>query len=313
MGYTNQTSNLGLPQWLGSDKPNWDIDLNAAFKKIDDNAGEVADDISELEGKHDSVIETIAAMQSEITDVQDVNIVQGERLTDLETDNIANKASIQKLNSDVSGLTNDVQSITDTELPSITNDIDEVESQVELNTQNITGLQDLTKYLPKINNTLIGVHPASQNVANHLFSNGTSTGSITFLSATIGSGNTLVRPSVPYVTNMWLAYSGTSYRCLLFNKEEFLNWLHGIMHSGSSVPIGSTKTLVGALCAGTSTLTMSLGESTFTYNGKEELVYDGVVQGVSVNLTRSSNTGAFGAISLDLYFTYDTYAVFNLQ
>lgn len=47
MSYTNSTTNLKLPQWAETDYPNWDIDLNAAFKSIDDFAGSV--DVSSIE------------------------------------------------------------------------------------------------------------------------------------------------------------------------------------------------------------------------------------------------------------------------
>ena len=32
--FTNKTENLDLPQWVGTDKANWDVDLNYAFKQI---------------------------------------------------------------------------------------------------------------------------------------------------------------------------------------------------------------------------------------------------------------------------------------
>lgn len=35
MSFTNKTGNLELPQWVGTDKPTFTVDLNNAFKKID--------------------------------------------------------------------------------------------------------------------------------------------------------------------------------------------------------------------------------------------------------------------------------------
>ena len=39
MGHTNSTANLGLPQFIGTDKPTWLSDVNGAFSAIDTYAG----------------------------------------------------------------------------------------------------------------------------------------------------------------------------------------------------------------------------------------------------------------------------------
>lgn len=39
MGHTNSTANLGLPQFIGTDKPTWLGDINSAFAAVDAYAG----------------------------------------------------------------------------------------------------------------------------------------------------------------------------------------------------------------------------------------------------------------------------------
>ena len=44
MGHTNQTTNLHLPQFIGSDKPTWLSDINGAFLAIDNAYGTIETD-----------------------------------------------------------------------------------------------------------------------------------------------------------------------------------------------------------------------------------------------------------------------------
>lgn len=133
MAFTNQTQNLGLPQWLGSDKPNWDIDLNEAFRKIDNNAGELAEDISGVSGSVGEAESAIGSLQSEVTSVHDEVTQQGVRITTLEATDAGHSQSIAKLNSDVAGLLSSVENLQE----SVDADLEEVQSQVGLNTENI--------------------------------------------------------------------------------------------------------------------------------------------------------------------------------
>lgn len=134
--YTNKTNNLELPQWLGSDKPNWDIDLNAAFKKIDDNAGSVSDDIANVAGDIGAVESTVTSLQGEVTSVSDSVDNVTTRVSALESTDATHSASISKLNSDVTSL--------DAKVTTLEGSVDTLETQVPLNTQNIADLKTTT-------------------------------------------------------------------------------------------------------------------------------------------------------------------------
>lgn len=43
MSFTNKTPNYNLPQWLGTDKPSWLVDVNGAFSSIDTAVKNAAD------------------------------------------------------------------------------------------------------------------------------------------------------------------------------------------------------------------------------------------------------------------------------
>lgn len=48
MSATNKTANYDLPQWIGSDHPTWQGDLNSAFLKIDETMKANADEIASV-------------------------------------------------------------------------------------------------------------------------------------------------------------------------------------------------------------------------------------------------------------------------
>lgn len=59
MGYTNSTTNYHLPQFIGTDKPSWLGDVNAAMNAIDTQMKVNADDIDSLETRM-TATETVA-------------------------------------------------------------------------------------------------------------------------------------------------------------------------------------------------------------------------------------------------------------
>lgn len=56
MGHTNSTANLGLPQFIGTDKPTWLSDVNGAFSAIDTYAGNNDAALAIVDGKADTAI-----------------------------------------------------------------------------------------------------------------------------------------------------------------------------------------------------------------------------------------------------------------
>lgn len=50
MAFTNETANLHLPQWIGSDTPDWLTDVNNAFAAIDEGVTANKEKVEGLEG-----------------------------------------------------------------------------------------------------------------------------------------------------------------------------------------------------------------------------------------------------------------------
>lgn len=127
--FTNKTANLDLPQWVGTDKANWDIDLNYAFKQISDYVNTLNEKFSGLDstdGQFDASIKeinkNIETINTAIDSINEVDGIQSADIKDL-------KEKVTKLQTDVSELTTSstdliqrVQSI-ENELPSINQSI----------------------------------------------------------------------------------------------------------------------------------------------------------------------------------------------
>lgn len=167
--YTDHTTNLELPQWLGSDKPNWDIDLNEAFRKIDDNSGIVSNEIAGISGDIGEVESTVTALQGEVTSLSDNLDSTNTRVSALESTDASHSASISKLNNDVTAL--------DTKVNTLEGSVNTLEPQVTLNTQNITGLDtrvtalesgttgDFTsKFLDALARSVVTSTPSNQSI-----------------------------------------------------------------------------------------------------------------------------------------------------
>ncbi len=61
MGHTNSTANLGLPQFIGTDKPTWLSDVNGAFAAIDTYAGNNDAALAITDAKADTAINDAAS------------------------------------------------------------------------------------------------------------------------------------------------------------------------------------------------------------------------------------------------------------
>lgn len=69
MSYTNQTPNLGLPQYLADDKPSWLEDINGAFGSVDTFAGQATGDIANAAGDAAEAKEAAANASNAVTQV----------------------------------------------------------------------------------------------------------------------------------------------------------------------------------------------------------------------------------------------------
>nr|UVY03783.1 MAG: hypothetical protein [Bacteriophage sp.] len=63
MSFTNKTPNYNLPQWLGTDKPSWLVDVNGAFSAIDTAIKNAADSGSDADATAKAALETAQTAQ----------------------------------------------------------------------------------------------------------------------------------------------------------------------------------------------------------------------------------------------------------
>ena len=64
MSFTNKTPNYNLPQWLGTDKPSWLVDVNGAFSSIDTAIKNAADSGSGADATARAALETAQTAQN---------------------------------------------------------------------------------------------------------------------------------------------------------------------------------------------------------------------------------------------------------
>lgn len=154
--FTNKTANLDLPQWVGTDKANWDIDLNYAFKQISDYVNTLNEKFSGLDstdGQFDESIKeinkNIETINTAIDSINKVDGIQSADITDL-------KEKVTKLQSDVFNLTSSSTDLTqriqtvENELPSIKQSITTLtQNYNELNTKVKTAAFFLTSFKAK--------------------------------------------------------------------------------------------------------------------------------------------------------------------
>lgn len=80
MGHTNQTANYNLPQFVGTDKPSWLGDINAAFAAIDSAIAAAASEASTADGKADGLATTVSGHTTQIGVLQNTVTSQGNTL-----------------------------------------------------------------------------------------------------------------------------------------------------------------------------------------------------------------------------------------
>lgn len=100
MSHTNSTTNYGLPQFLGTDKPSWLNDVNTAYSDIDTQMKANADAASAADTKATAAAGAVAdltprvsAAEGEITSIEGNLTSIGGEIRDLETE-IRNDAFI---------------------------------------------------------------------------------------------------------------------------------------------------------------------------------------------------------------------------
>lgn len=90
MGHTNSTPNIGLPQFIGTDKPTWLGDVNGAMSAIDTKIGSIDAAIATTDAKADNAVADASGAVTTATDA--VNTAGAASTTATQANNLATQA-----------------------------------------------------------------------------------------------------------------------------------------------------------------------------------------------------------------------------
>ena len=148
--FTNKTENLDLPQWVGTDKANWDVDLNYAFKQISDYVTTLNEKFGNIDYTENDIKNDIQTINNNISSINTVLDSLNEVTTNHSSEISSLKEKVTKLQSDVSSLTTDFsESSTDLtqRIQSIENDLPSIEQSITTLTQNYNALAEKVETL----------------------------------------------------------------------------------------------------------------------------------------------------------------------
>lgn len=90
MGHTNSTPNIGLPQFIGTDKPTWLGDINGAMSTIDTKVGSIDAAIATTDAKADNAVADASGAVTTATNA--VNTAGAASTTATQANNLATQA-----------------------------------------------------------------------------------------------------------------------------------------------------------------------------------------------------------------------------
>ena len=90
MGHTNSTPNIGLPQFIGTDKPTWLGDVNGAMSTIDTKVGSIDAAIATTDAKADNAVADASGAVTTATNA--VNTAGAASTTATQANNLATQA-----------------------------------------------------------------------------------------------------------------------------------------------------------------------------------------------------------------------------
>lgn len=90
MGHTNSTPNIGLPQFIGTDKPTWLGDVNGAMSAIDTKVGSIDAAIATTDAKADNAVADASGAVTTATNA--VNTAGAASTTATQANNLATQA-----------------------------------------------------------------------------------------------------------------------------------------------------------------------------------------------------------------------------
>ena len=90
MGHTNSTPNIGLPQFIGTDKPTWLGDVNGAMSAIDTKVGSIDAAVATVDAKADNAVADASGAVTTATNA--VNTAGAASTTATQANNLATQA-----------------------------------------------------------------------------------------------------------------------------------------------------------------------------------------------------------------------------
>ena len=90
MGHTNSTPNIGLPQFIGTDKPTWLGDVNGAMSTIDTKVGSIDAAVATVDAKADNAVADAAGAVTTATNA--VTTAGNASTTATQANNLATQA-----------------------------------------------------------------------------------------------------------------------------------------------------------------------------------------------------------------------------
>lgn len=131
--FTNQTQNLGLPQWEDNDTPSWGVDVNNAFEKIDESYGtlKTADETSQTQ--IEALTQTQTTQANQITDLQESSGNNTAQLAQIQAQVNVNTAHLADVDANIKATDKTVadnKTAVDQEIETINNTVDDLSETV---------------------------------------------------------------------------------------------------------------------------------------------------------------------------------------
>lgn len=109
MGATNSTTNLQLPQFIGTDKPSWLGDFNGAMLKVDNFAGETESDIGTVTATANAAKATAEAADAAVGALETTVTQHTTEISDLMGDISSVEADIANINTLISQISSQIR------------------------------------------------------------------------------------------------------------------------------------------------------------------------------------------------------------
>lgn len=158
MSFTNQTEHYGLPQWLGTDTPDWASDVNDAFTEIDTqmhlNAeqeagntsliGALGTRVESLSGKVSDALEHITEDNALLKEIEAQHKINTNHIADLQEDLQEETGAREAGDTRLEGLiaaTNNTLEAVNQQVAGFQSDMEAAEAKIAQNKTDITALE----------------------------------------------------------------------------------------------------------------------------------------------------------------------------